>query len=81
MDYMKRAFTAAKGKVTTYVALCISGLAVLPDLLPQYWSQVEGMIPTQFPTERIHHLLMGAGALAVIWTRIRREVKPDVAGS
>lgn len=72
---MKRVFTAARGKVTTYVALTISGLAALPDLLPTYWSQVEGLIPTSFPTERVHHILLGVGALAVIWTRIRREVK------
>ena len=75
LAYLKRMAVAASGKVTTYAALGLSGAAMLPDLVPQYWSQVEGMIPTSLPTERIHHVLLGVGALAVIWTRIRREVK------
>jgi hypothetical protein len=75
MDYLKRFYAAAKGKVSTYVGLGIGGLAALPDVLPQYWSQVEGMLPTAFPTERVHHVLMGVGALSVIWLRVRREIK------
>ena len=74
MPYVKRVVTAASSKVTTYVALGISAAAMLPDLLPSYWSQIESMLPTAVPTERVHHVLMGVGALAVIWTRIRREV-------
>lgn len=65
---------AAKTKVTTYFALLMSGLAVLPDVIPQYWAQVESLIPTAVPTEAVHHLLLGAGALAVIYLRVRREV-------
>lgn len=66
---------AARGKATTYFALALSGLAMVPDLLPQYWAQVEALLPTSVPSERVHHILLGVGTLAVIWLRVRREVK------
>ena len=75
--YACRFCKAARGKVTTYAALALSGAAMLPDLIPQYWSQIEGLLPTSVPSERVHHMLLGIGALAVIWTRIRRELAND----
>ena len=75
-DNLIRFLRAASGKATTYFALAMSGLAVLPEIIPQYWSQVEGLIPTAVPKESVHHILLGVGALAVIYLRIRREIKP-----
>jgi hypothetical protein len=72
--WWKRFYDVAKTKVTTWFALIIGTLAMLPDMVPQYWSQVEGLIPTKYPTEAVHHLLLGAGALAVIYLRVRREI-------
>lgn len=71
IDFLK----AARGKMTTWFALIMSALAVLPDVMPQYWNQVEALIPTQYPTEAVHHVLLGLGALAVIYLRVRREIK------
>lgn len=76
LDYMKRAVVAARSKWTTYGAMALSGLAVLPEVIPQYWADVESLIPTQVNKETVHHLLLAAGSLAVIWLRIRREIKP-----
>jgi hypothetical protein len=81
MDYIKRFYAAAKGKLSTYVALCVTGVAALPDLLPTYWASIEGVLPTAFPSERIHHVLMGLGSLALIWLRVRREIQPPPAPS
>jgi hypothetical protein len=75
LESVETFLAAARGKFTTYFALGLSGLAMLPDLLPQYWSQIEGLLPTTANTERVHHLLLGIGALAVIYLRVRREVK------
>jgi hypothetical protein len=75
MDYLKRFYTAAKNKLSTYVALAVTGIAAMPDLLPAYWANIEGLLPTTFATERIHHVLMGVGSLALIWLRVRREIK------
>jgi hypothetical protein len=77
MDYLKKSAAAASTKLTTYVALTVSGLAMLPELVPQYWAQVEDLVPTAVPKESVHHFVLGVGALALIWTRIRREVKPQ----
>lgn len=77
LDYMKQVAIAARNKATTYFALALSGLAVLPEVIPQYWDQVEGLIPTQVNKETVHHILLGVGSLAVIYLRVRREVKPQ----
>lgn len=74
IETIKRFIAIARTKLTTWFALVMSGLAVLPDVIPQYWAQVESLIPTPVQTEAVHHLLLGAGALAVIYLRVRREV-------
>jgi hypothetical protein len=81
LAYLKAFAAEAKGKATTYFALALSGLAVLPEVLPQYWGQVESLIPTAVNKETVHHLLLGVGSLAVIYLRVRREVKPNAPTS
>jgi len=75
VNYMMNVFHAAKGKVTTYAALALSGVAMLPDVLPQFWQDVAAFFPKHWPREQIHHALLAAGGLAIIWTRVRREIK------
>ena len=72
--WLKKFYTEAKTKLTTWFALALAGIAALPDLIPQYWANVEAMVPTHYPTEAVHHLLLGVGALAVIYLRVRRAV-------
>ena len=74
MNYLKRFFAAASKTVTAYLALAISGLAILPEMIPQYWDQLCGLLPASWPRETFHHILLGLGALAVIWTRVRRQI-------
>lgn len=71
---MIKYWQAARSKFTTWFALIMSALAILPDVIPQYWASLEALVPTKYPTEAIHHVLLGIGALAVIYLRIRREV-------
>jgi len=75
MKYIINMFNAASKTATAYLAVAISGLAVLPDTLPQYWGYLCGLLPHSWPQEKVHHLLLGIGALAVIWTRVRRQIK------
>ena len=74
-SWCARFWQVSINKVTNWFALALSGLAVLPEILPQYWSQIEGIFPTSWPTERVHHILLGVGALAIIYLRGRRAMK------
>lgn len=77
MLYLKNLLSTASRTVTAYLALAISALAMLPEIIPQYWDQLCGILPASWPRETFHHVLLGLGALAVIWTRVRREIKPQ----
>jgi hypothetical protein len=74
MKYIADMFAAASKTATAYLAVAISGLAVLPDTLPQYWGYLCDFLPHSWSQEKVHHALLGAGALAVIWTRVRRQI-------
>lgn len=70
--YLKRCLVAARSKLTTYVASGTSVIAMIPDFAQNQWGQLEH----EFPRLHVyHHMVVVAGILATIWTRIRREVQ------
>lgn len=72
LDYLKRCLVAAKSKMTTYVAGSTALIAALPDMIHNEWAQAEAAIPW---LTAYHHKVVIVGAIATIWTRIRREVQ------
>ena len=71
---MLRFWTQAKGKWTTWFALGMTGLATVPTVLPDSWDQIAYFIPPQH-RDKVHHGVLAAGFLGVIWLRVRRDVK------
>jgi hypothetical protein len=71
IDYIKRFWAAAKTKVTTYVAVAATVVAILPGAINDSWSQLSDVIPHAY-----QHTLLAGLALVTIWTRVRRELKP-----
>ncbi len=61
--------------LTGWIALAIAGLAMLPEVLPAYWSDVCALFPKEWPQETIHHCLLGVGGLAAMAARVRRGIQ------
>jgi len=51
----------------------MAALAGLPDVLPDAWAYVAYYIPKSHQ-EQVHHLLLAAGFLGVIYLRVRRKM-------
>lgn len=61
--------------LTGWIALAIAGLAMLPEVLPAYWGDICALFPKTWPSETIHHGLLGLGGLAAMWARVRRGIQ------
>ena len=70
---MLRFLKAAKGKWTTWFALSMTGLATVPTVLPDSWDQIAYFIPPPH-RDKVHHGLLAAGFLGVIFLRVRRDI-------
>jgi hypothetical protein len=66
--YLKKFYTLAKSKVTTYCALATAGLS---ELLGS-WDQAAVMLPHWLVAHRAH--LVAISALTAVWSRIRKEL-------
>jgi hypothetical protein len=73
--YLKTLIVTAKSQASTYVALVLLGLAELPELIPTYWADIEGLLPTATNKEAVHHLLLGVGAVAALLVRAHLAAK------
>jgi hypothetical protein len=73
--YLKTLIVTAKSQASTYVALVLAALGVLPELIPQYWNDIEGLIPTAVNKETVHHVLLGIGAIAAMLIRAHLAAK------
>ncbi len=68
LDYSRRFYLAAKGKLTTWVALLTAGLSELIGT----WDQSVALLPHWIIEHKPH--IVAASALLAIWTRIRKEI-------
>jgi len=73
MNWVCRFCQEARNKWTTWFALAMTGLAGLPEVLPQSWDTLAYFVPPQH-REKVHHAVLAAGFLGVIWLRIRRDI-------
>ena len=68
--YLLNLYHEAKTKVTTYVALLTAAFGELIN----NWDQSAAIFPHWLQAQKTH--LIAAGSLVVIWTRVRRQLKP-----
>lgn len=73
MNYLKRLWQAAKTKLTVYAAVITTSVAMVPQLISDYWGQAETAIPH---LQVYHGVVVGFGLLLTIWARVRRELHP-----
>lgn len=71
--YLLQVADKAKGKLTTYVAALSVFIASLPELIKDYWGQLEQSIPH---LTIYHGTVTAIGLLLTIWARVRREIIP-----
>jgi hypothetical protein len=75
MNALHRIYLEARGKVTTYVALCIAGVAQLAEHAEDLHSSMPSLaqyLPDTPLLTRICHYIVSALGLLVIYTRVRR---------
>lgn len=68
LTYLKKFYSLAKSKLTTYVALMTAGLS---ELLGS-WDQAAALFPPWLITHKAH--IVSASALLAIWSRIRKDL-------
>lgn len=73
MNYLNRLWHAAISKLTVYAASITTAVAMVPQLISDYWSQAEAAIPH---LQVYHGMVVGFGLLLTIWARVRRELHP-----
>ncbi len=68
LAYLKKFYTAAKGKLTTYIALATAGVTELVSA----WDQAVAILPHWLVEQKTH--IFAIAALIPMWSRIRREL-------
>ena len=71
MQYLTNFFNAAKGKLTTYVALVTAGL----NELLNSWDAAAALLPHWLIVHKVH--IVSAATLLAIWSRVRRLISPE----
>ena len=78
IDYLKRFWSEARSKATTYVALGIAGVSTLADRaedLVNQWPAISAYLPKSKTLDHASHYLIAALGFLVVFTRVRRLLK------
>jgi hypothetical protein len=84
MNYVARFYHAAKGKMTTYLALGIAGFSQLADHaedLRSQWPGLRAYLPAGDWVDHVSHAILSILGALIVWSRVRRLLKPTPESS
>jgi len=77
IQYLKNVLVSASTKLTPYMAILTTNIALLPQYISDYWGQAEAAIPHL----SAYHKAVTVISLAVtVWARVRRDVAQTKGG-
>jgi len=73
--WIARAMNAGLRTATGAFTVFTATLAMAPEFIPQYWADIEALIPTKYPKESVHHVLLLTCGIITIILRGRRQAR------